>query len=162
MKKTASTLIIALALFAFNGQLAVAQGSYDVVYQLYYELLVNPEEGDITLLRLSTDGVFDDRFSNCLGRLIAKFQSLALDHYAWCDKVYLDYQSRTACQQENEPAKMHHWLTTLRDATLGDVLWSDTLMGQAQIMGKRLVPPAQYHQIIQSKVPPLKSELSCN
>lgn len=141
-------------------QLAFAQ-PYDTVYQLYYEINKSPSRGDDLIQSYSNRQVFDPQFYNCLNTLLDKFQTAALNRYQFCDDAHRGPNDRAQCKKENEPAKMHHWLRTIDPATRGQVRWSGTFMGQAQVMAEQMLSPAEYRRIVESTIPKIRPQLMC-
>jgi hypothetical protein len=137
-----------------------SQQPYDIVYQLYYEISKSPSSGD-SLIQ-NNQHLFDNQFHSCLDELLAKFQGAAVNHYQYCDTVYIDPADRTRCRNENEPAKMHHFLRAVDSVIRGQHRWAETMMGQTMIMAEQLVPPAQYLQITEAGIPPLRPQLLCH
>jgi hypothetical protein len=140
-------------------QSACAQQPYENVYQLVYEIYKSPSTGD-SLIQ-NKQNLFDNRFHSCLNELLAKFQAAGANHYQYCDSVHADPEYRAKCKQDNEPMKMHHLLRTIDSVISGQARWSDSVMGQAMTLGEQALPPAQYRELIDGYMPPMKPQLVC-
>lgn len=140
-----------------------AGAPYDTVYQLYINLTLSPETGDSQIEK--NKQLFTDRFYDCASELILKFEKAALDHYDYCDQVHVNSEYRAKCKQENEPAKMHHWLREIVPVTRGEIRWSDSFMGAATILGKKAMEDmgmgGQYTQIVEASIPPWRPLMVC-
>lgn len=158
MKRTRnySSALIAYALLISPN--LYAQQTYDTVYQIYYEISMDPRSGDQIIINYQQ--LFDVDFYSCIDSLESKFERLSADHARVCDQ-HADPHYRALCNNENEDGKMHHWLETLEQATRGDVQWSTTIMGQAQIIAQDSLPPAQYRQIVTPFVTAQRQNLLC-
>lgn len=162
-KRALVSVLLTVLLVGAAAATTTAHAQYDVIYQFYYTLSSSPETGDSLIA--SNQEYFDERFDNCMGRLLSKFQALALDNYRWCYDVFNDPDSVRNCQQENEPAKIHHWLRDFYSAAQGDVLWSGTIMGQASMIAKRemvnMGMGPYYQQIVDTNARQIGPELVC-
>lgn len=141
-----------------------ASAPYDTVYQLFYNLTLSPETGDSQIE--SNKQLFTDRLYECASELIAKFQNFAMDHYKYCDQVHIDPEYLANCKNQNEPAKMYSWLREIIPVTRGEMLWSESFMDSATILGKKAMVDVgkgeQYIHIVKTSVPPWKPLMVCN
>jgi hypothetical protein len=140
-------------------QSACAQQQNDIVYQLVYEIYKSPSTGGSIIH--NRQYLFGNQFHGCLNELLAKFQTAGENHYQYCDNVYINPDYRAKCKQDNEPMKMRHLLRTLNSVINGQARWTDTLMGQAMMLGEQVLPPAKYRQLIDSSIPRMKPQLLC-
>lgn len=149
------TLLISFA-FSNTGR---AQQEYSVVYDLYYDLLQYPENGNDAIAR--NQGIFGDRFFLCLEELKSRYMEWAQDHYQYCDSVYTEPRFRSDCYQQNEPAKTYQWLRTIGSVTRNQTQWSDTVEAGISIMSKQAVGSDFWLQTIRRMTPPHRPMLVC-
>ena len=140
----------ALLLLCIMSVQGYTQQEYTVVYDLYYNLTVYPENADELIRR--NQRVFGGRFHSCLDRVQERAAQASREHMAYCNTL-ADPRSRAACAQEDEGGKFWTWARTVRSATRGEVRWSDTAIGQASLLAKREMGPARYEKIVQREVP---------
>lgn len=158
MMRNIFLLVSAILLFGTIHSGSRAQEPYSLVYDLYYAIMESPESGNELIANITNR--FDDRFYECLGELSERWSVYAQNHYQYCDRVHGDPNRRANCNQQNEPAKFHHWLRTIRVVTRGEMRWSDTIIAQAAVMGKRIVPQ-MYIQAHRSIIPSYRPDLLC-
>jgi len=140
---------------------AFAQQGYSIVYDLYYNLMLYPENGDNTISRNQT--IFDGQFYSCLSAVQQRAQRAAQQHTAQCNMIN-DLSRRAKCEQGNEGAKLWTWTRRVRSACQGQILWSQTDIGQVAIIGKNALEsmtPGQYENIVKTTVPQWRSFLMC-
>lgn len=128
------SLYLMLICFSTAFSIASAEAPYDIVYQLYFELLKSPETGDQLIEK--NKHLFDDSFYECVGELMSKYQKWAIDYADFCEYFKPHPKVWGKCISGNEPMKIYEWLSAIVPVTRGEVLWSQTSMGQLIIMSK--------------------------
>ena len=140
---------------------AHSQQGYSIVYDLYYQLMLYPENGD-SLIQ-NNQALFDSRFYSCLNTVQHRAQQAALQHNATCDNI-IDPHARAQCEKNNEGAKLWSWTRQVRSACSGSILWSQTDIGWATSLGKRELDarmPGKYESTVRTMVPQWKSVFIC-
>lgn len=154
--------VLSNAIFGY----AYAQAQYHTVYDLFFELTKYPETGDQLITKNQT--LFDQQFYSCVNKLIQEYQRRANDRYDFCET--LDGENRRQCHLNNEPMKMHNWLVSIVPVTRGQALWSQTIIGQESIWGKKywettLVPQTpgltDWVSQVETVLPVQRPSLSC-
>ena len=135
-----------------------AQQEYTVVYELYYQLTLYPENADELIRRNQT--AFDSRFHSCLNVVQERAAQASRRHIAYCNQI-TDPHARSRCIQNDEGRKFWTWCRTLRSVARGEVRWSDTLQAQAAFVAKQALGAEMYEQIVRSTVPKWRSMLVC-
>ena len=138
-----------------------AQQVYTVVYDLYYQLTLYPENGDGLIEK--NRALFDPRFYSCLKVVQERAAQTSRQHMGYCNRLE-NPQSQAECARNDEAGKFWTWTRTIRAVTREEVRWSETHQGQAAVMGKNALEslnPGYYEKIIRSTVPNWKPILIC-
>jgi hypothetical protein len=138
-----------------------AQQAYAVVYELWYNLYLNPENGDNLIAQ--NQNVFDARFYSCLDAIQSQVAPAAIEHAEYCNQM-VDPQMYDNCIKQNTGAQVWVLVQTMRAATSGQMRWSQTMYGQAAIVGKQIsesVAPGMWAQIVQASAPMMQPILTC-
>lgn len=135
MKCKRLVFIVLLFIGLFSPNCAMAQQPYSIVYDLYFAIVVMPEDGDAIIAR--NQRLFDNHFYRCLNEVHQRYTDESQNHYQFCDSVHINPARRQQCYRENEPAKFAQWFATINQVTRGQIRWSNTIIGQATILGKQ-------------------------
>lgn len=149
-------------IFLFLMQMQVhAQQAYTVVYDLWYNTSLYPETGDDLIQNNQT--IFNERFHSCLNRVQERAEQASQQHIAYCNQL-ANPQAQAQCIQNDEAGKIWTWARTMRSVTRGEVRWSNTMLGQANIFAKTSLEqlnPGLHEQIIRSAAPGMRQMFIC-
>ena len=151
----------ALAICIMMGIPVYAQQDYSIVYDLYYNLMLDPESGDGLIQK--NQNLFNSRFYSCMDVVQQKAEQASQQHMAACNNI-IDPHAKAQCEKNDEGAKLWSWIKAIRAACSGDMLWSETTAGKITIVGKKemeKVAPGQYEKIINDSMPQLRPILIC-
>ncbi|MCP4748098.1 MAG: hypothetical protein GY874_18470 [Desulfobacteraceae bacterium] len=147
-------------IFFFVGQV-YAQNENSIIYDLYYNLIRVPENGDQFIQ--NNIAVFNNNFYSCLEVVSQRTFQIATQERARCNNI-ANPNERAACHNNNEAAKIFTWTNEIYPCCQGTQLWSQTDIGAAAIIAKREldnVSPGQYENIVQQNVPQLGPLFLC-
>lgn len=140
----------------------IAQEEYSIIYDLYYQLILYPEQGD-HLINNNTS-LFHSRFYSCLSVVQQRAQQAAQQHTNRCNNI-INIHERAKCEQNNEGAKLYRWINEIRSVCQGNTSWSNTLTGSTAIFTKRQLEslsPGQYEHIVRTTLPQWRYLFVCN
>lgn len=136
------------------------QEPYDIIYQLFYEVTVAPYQADSIIA--ANRHLYDQRFFGCMDALTARYTYLAQNHYEYCRERHpSEQQAHANCIRDNEAAKMRQWLLTMDAATREQIIWSQSMQGQAAIQGYQALGD-QWLRNAETTIPGERPYLSCH
>ena len=150
--------------FLFTAGQGIAQNVNSIVYDLYYNLILNPESGD-EFIRIN-HAVFDGNFYSCLAQVQQRAMQAGQQETNRCNGI-VDPGKRRACHNNNEAAKIYTWTREIRPCCQGRGLWSQTTIGSSSIVGKRefeklkVYPPGTWEKIIRQTLPQWRPLFLC-
>ncbi len=160
--KNASIVACVFFLCSLGSVQVHAQQEYTVVYDLYYNLMLYPEDGDDIIQQ--NQELFDSQFYDCMNVVQNVAYQASREHMAYCNGL-ANQAAYSQCIKEDEGGKIVTWGRRVLSVIRGEVRWFDTDVAQAAILAKKMMNsimgPGAYEQMIKGMVPQWRGLLVC-